>query len=148
MEKVNCNCNYLCAMKITKWLTALAALLFLVSHFFPWLVIHSKQIVVSGLDATGTRYGKPGLFSLLFISLFFILNFILRNWAHRSCIILAALNMGWTFRNFALLSMCYGGECPQRQIAFYVYMMTGVLLLLLVLLQPVRIKEENSPVNA
>ena len=135
-------------MQITKWLTAGAALLFLISHFFPWLVIESKQIVVSGLDASGTRYGKPGLFSLLFISLFFILNFIPRNWAHRACIILAALNMGWTFRNFALLSMCYGGECPNRQIAFYVYVVTGALLLLLVLLQPVRIKEEKAnPVN-
>ncbi len=136
-------------MQLTKWLTALAALLFLCSHFFPWVVIDSKQIVIGALDATGTRWGKPGLLSLLFISLFFLLNFISRNWAHRACIILAALNMGWAFRNFALLSMCYGGECPQRQTAFYVYIVTGVLLLLLVLLQPVKLKdEENRPANA
>lgn len=131
-------------MQIVKWLTALTALLFLASHFFPWLIISSKDITVSALDATGTRFGKPGLASLLFISLFFLLNLIPRNWAHRACIILAALNLGWTVRNFTLLSMCYGGECPQRQSFFYVYLITGVLLMLFVLLQPVKLREEKN----
>ena len=134
---------FVCMQK-TKWLTALTALLFLGSHFFPWLLIESKQIMISGLDATGTRFGKPGLLSLSFITLFFLLNFIPRNWAHRACIILAALNVGWTVRNFTLLSMCYGGECPVRQAAFYVYLITGLLLILLVLLQPVKLKVENE----
>lgn len=135
-------------MRTTKWLATLAALLFLGAHFFPWVIIESKSIVVSGLDASGTRYGKPGLFSLIMISIFFLLNFIPRTWAHRACIILAALNMGWTFRNFALLSMCYGGECPVRQTAFYIYFITGLLLLLLVLLQPVKPRaEKNESIN-
>ena len=37
--------------------------------FFPWVVIESKNIVVSGMQSAGTTYGKPGLLSLFFAGL-------------------------------------------------------------------------------
>lgn len=121
----------------------MAALLFLASCFFPWVVIESKNIVVSGVQAGGTRWGKPGYFSLLFIAFYLVLNFVPTNWAHRSALVFAALNFGWSLRNFFLLSICQGGECPARQPFFYVYILTAGLLLLLVLLR--KVKPEKEP---
>lgn len=133
-------------MRKTKWLTALAAIVFLASCFFPWVVIESKDLVVSGVDATGTRWGKPGYMSLLFISIYLVMNFIQTNWAHRTALLVAALNLGWVIRNFFLLSICQSGECPARQPAFIIYAATGLLLLLLVLIRKVNLPyTENDP---
>ena len=127
----------------------MVAVLFLASCFFPWVVIESKNLAVSGIHAEGTRWGKPGYFSLLFISIYLIMNFILTNWAHRIALLMAALNFGWTIRNFFLLSICQYGECPDRQLAFYIYLITSFLLLLLVLLrkEKLRVTEEDRIYN-
>lgn len=127
----------------------MVAILFLASCFFPWVVIESKNLTVSGIHAEGTRWGKPGYFSLLFISIYLIMNFIPTNWAHRIALLMAALNFGWTIRNFFLLSICQYGECPDRQPAFYIYLITSFLLLLLVLLrkEKLRVTEEDRIYN-
>ena len=135
-------------MGFKKWVTVLVVLLFIATHFFPWLYIESRQITVSALDATGTRFGKPGLVSLLLSGLYLVFALISKGWARWVTIIFGALNMGWVIRNFTLLSMCYGGECPQKQSLFYVYLAAGVTMLLLALLQPVPVapaENETAP---
>ena len=57
-------------MRWMKWVGAGAALLLITACFFTWIVVPSKNIVVSGVDATGTSFGRPGYFHLLF-SFFF-----------------------------------------------------------------------------
>lgn len=126
-------------MQKTKWITVVVALVFLASIFFPWVVIESKDLVVTGVDAEGTRWGKPGYFSLLFISVYLIMTLISTNWAHRTALLMAALNFGWSLRNFFLLSICQYGECPSRQPAFIIYTIGSLLLLILVLIRKVKI---------
>ena len=126
-------------MQKTKWITVVVALVFLASIFFPWVVIESKDLVVTGVDAEGTRWGKPGYFSLLFISIYLIMTLISTNWAHRTALLMAALNFGWSLRNFFLLSICQYGECPSRQPAFIIYTIGSLLLLILVLIRKVKI---------
>ena len=113
--------------------------------FFPWIVIESRNITVTGMQATGTTFGKPGLLSLIFATLILLFSFVPRVWAHRICLFAVAFNTGWILRNFILLSGCQGGECPQRQPAFYSYLIAGLSLLIAVLIQNVRLKQNVSP---
>ncbi len=131
-------------MKLWKVFLLVSGLLLLVSLFFAWVVIESKSIVVSGMDTTGTAYGKPGLLSLFFDVLVLVFAFVPRVWAHRICIFSSALNAGWAWRNFLLLSACSGGECPQRQPSFYIYLISSFLVLVAVLLQEVPYKKSNG----
>ncbi len=133
-------------MSARKLFLLIAAALVIVSVFFPWVVIESKHILVSGMQADGTSYGKPGVLSLFFAVLVIIFSLIPRVWAHRITIFSSALHAGWALRNFLLLSVCQGGECPQRQPFFYVYLVSSILLLVAVLMQDVKLPpatEEN-----
>ncbi len=129
-------------MRTTKWLPVAAALIFMASCFFPWVVIETKNIVISGISAEGTRYGKPGYLNLLFIIIFLLLSIARKSWAVRVNLFVAAFNMGWALRNFILLSACEGGECPQRQPAFYIYIVFSILLLVTLGMQKVKEPEE------
>lgn len=121
----------------------IVAAVVIASTFFPWVIIESKNIVVSGMQADGTTYGKPGVLSLFLTAMIFVFSFMSRVWAHRICIFSAALNVGWALRNFLLLSTCQGGECPQRQVAFYVYLISSILLLVAVLMQDMKLPAEK-----
>ncbi|HUQ97228.1 MAG TPA: hypothetical protein VM010_06160 [Chitinophagaceae bacterium] len=125
-------------MQIKKSALLLLALLMLGSVFFPWVVIESKGITITGMNAAGTAYGKPGVLTLLFGGLVFIFALVPRIWAHRICLFASALHAGWALRNFLILSGCQGGDCPARQPAFYVYLISSFLLLVAVLLQDVK----------
>jgi hypothetical protein len=133
-------------MRTTKWLSIVAALIFIASCFFPWVVIETKNIVISGVSAEGTRYGKPGYLNLVFIFIVLVLSFFQKSWAIRINLFLAACNFGWVLRNFILLSACEGGECPQRQPALFVYLVSAILLLVLIPLQKVKV-QESEPAN-
>lgn len=131
-------------MGIKKWILIAVALVLMASLFFPWVIIESKNIVVSGMQAAGTTYGKPGLLTLLFAGIILVFSLVPRIWAHRICIFCSALNTGWALRNFLILSVCQGGECPQRQAAFYIYLFSSILLLIAVLVQDMKLKNEAA----
>lgn len=138
---------YLRPMSARKLFLLATAALLIVSVFFPWVIIETKNIVVSGMRSEGTAYGKPGLLSLFFAVLIIIFSLIPRVWAHRITIFSSALHTGWALRNFLMLSVCQGGECPQRQPFFYVYLVSSILLLVAVLIQEVKLppaKPEND----
>lgn len=131
-------------MRARKGSLVIIAVILIASAFFPWVIIESKNLVVSGMHADGTAYGKPGMLSLFLTVLVFVFSFVPRVWAHRMCIFSAALNAGWALRNFLLLSTCQGGECPQRQTAFYVYLISSILLLVAVLMQDMKLPAEKT----
>ena len=131
-------------MGVKKWALLIIAILLLLSVFFPWVVIQSKNLVVSGMQTTGTAFGKPGLLSLFFAILVIFFSLVPRIWAHRITIFASALNAGWALRNFLLLSVCQGGECPQRQLFFYVYLISSFFLLVAVLMQDIKLPASAS----
>jgi hypothetical protein len=131
-------------MRAKKGLLLVVAAVVIASVFFPWVIIESKNIQISGMNADGTTYGKPGVLSLFLTALVFVFSFVPRVWAHRICIFSAALNAGWALRNFLLLSTCQGGECPQRQVAFYAYLISSLLLLVAVLMQDMKLPVEKT----
>src|ERR1700753_338110 len=106
-------------MKYSKWLGIVGVILLIIACTMPWVQIISKNITVTGLNATGTNYGKPGLMNIIlscFAAAFFLLPKVL---AKRSNLFVCAFNTAWAIRNYILVSACFLGECPVKQIGLY-----------------------------
>jgi hypothetical protein len=116
-------------MRYSTGLGIAAVLLLVIACFMPWVLIPSKQLVISGMDASGTRYGKPGYLHLLLGFFYLVFTLIPAVWAKRFNLLVVAFNLAWTLRNFLILSLCRGGECPERQAGLYLLAMAGVLML-------------------
>ncbi len=136
--------QFITTMRYLKWIGLAAAVLLIVSCFTPWVIIESRNITVSGVDATGTNFGKPGYFHILLSALFIVCTIIQRVWAKRLNLLVTALNTGWALRNFFIISTCQGGECPEKQIGLYLVLLSSLLLLLSALFPDMKLKEEKT----
>ncbi len=116
-------------MRYMKWVGLFAVVLLIVACFSPWVVIESKNITVSGIDATGTNFGKPGYFHFFCAFFFIIFTMIPRIWAKRWNLPVVALNVAWAIRNFMVIAVCRGGECPSRKIGLWMMLLASVLML-------------------
>ena len=116
-------------MRLMKWIGILAAVLLIISCCLTWVIIPSKNIVISGIDARGTYFGKPGYFHFVTSFFFLLFTFIPRIWAKRSNLLVAALNLGWAIRNFLIITVCRGGECPEKHTAVYLILFASLLML-------------------
>jgi uncharacterized membrane protein len=130
--------------KKMKWIGVLAAVLLVVSCFTPWVIIESKNITVSGIDATGTNYGKPGYFHFIMVFFFLLFSFIKRVWAKRLNLIVVALNLAWAVRNYFVITACSGGECPVKQSGFWMMLLSSVLLLAASFFPDVELKQDKK----
>jgi hypothetical protein len=122
-------------MRHVKWIGLAAAAMLVIGCFLPWVVIESRHITISGVDATGTTYGKPGYLHLILVIPFLLFHFTPRLWAKRANLLVVALNTAWAIKNFFLIAVCRGGECPVRKEGLYL-MLAGSLLLLVAALFP------------
>jgi hypothetical protein len=122
---LSCALNFHCM----KWIGIGAAALLVVACFMIWVIIPSKNIVVTGIDSTGTNFGKPGYFH--FICTFFFLVFLLlpRLWAKRSNLLVTAINLAWAVRNYFIITACREGDCPEKHLAVFLVVAASVLML-------------------
>jgi hypothetical protein len=127
-----------------KWIGLAAAVLMIISCFTPWVFIESKNITVSGVDATGTNFGKPGYFHFLLAGLFFICTLVPRVWAKRLNLLFTALNLGWAIRNLFILAACSGGECPERKPGIWLMLLASLLMLASALFPDMKVQEEKK----
>ena len=95
-----------------------------------WVIVPGKQIFISGVDAGGTAFGKPGYLNLLLSALYIVLTLVPKLWAKRVNIFIGTINLAWTFRNYLLLSRCEAGECPEKQTAIYIFLVAGIAMFL------------------
>ena len=130
-------------MRYMKWIGLVAAALLSASCFFPWVFIESKNIIVSGVDATGTGFGKPGYFHFIMIIFFIFFNFIPKVWAKRSNLLIAALNLAWAIRNYFIISSCQLGDCPVKKTAIFLLIPSAVIMLIAALFPDIKIKEKK-----
>ena len=131
-------------MRYMKWIGLFAVILLVVSCFLPWVNIVSKNIVVSGVDSTGTNFGKPGYTHFVMSFFFIIFHFIPRLWAKRVNLLIVALNIAWAIRNYFIISMCREGECPEKQIGLWLVLLASVLVLIAALFPDIKLKEETK----
>jgi hypothetical protein len=103
--------------------------------FFPWIYIESLQVYVSGVGANiKTVFGKPALMNFYLTPVLIILFLIPNLWAKKINPFVGAINFAWALRNLLLLSTCRNGECPQQQIALYVYFISAIVILVMTVL--------------
>ena len=126
-----------------KWVGLLATLALIVACFFPWVFIESKNITVTGIESTGTSFGRPGYFHFVLAATFVVFNFTPRIWAKRMNLLVTALNIGWAVRNYFLVSACAGGECPEKKLALYIVLICSFVMLAAALFPSVELTERK-----
>ena len=110
-----------------KWVAIGLAILLVISCFYPWVTIESKNIVISGFHSEGTRFGKPGILHGLLSGFFVLFLLINRIWSVRTAFFIGAFNIAWAVRNFIVISTCQMGECPTKHGALYLLPVLAVL---------------------
>jgi hypothetical protein len=128
-------------MKWIKWISILAAIVLIVSCFFPWIIIKSKNITVTGMDVAGLAYGHYGYFLIPLAIIFILLQLINKIWAKRLNVAISAIIVTiafaclWIFR-------CEYGECPEKQTALYIMFACSIVVLLGSLLPDIKLKPD------
>lgn len=116
-------------MRWMKWAGLAAAIVLIVSCFSTWVTIPSKSIVISGVDATGTSFGKPGYFNLLMTLFFIVCTLLPKIWAKRINLLFTGMNLAWAIRNYFVISACQGGECPEKHAGLFLVLVASLLML-------------------
>ena len=131
-------------MHYMKWIGLAAIILLVISCFTPWVIIESKNITVTGVDSTGTNFGKPAYVHFIFSFFFIIFHLVPTIWAKRWNLIVVALNIAWAIRNYIIISACRDGECPEKQTGLYLVVGAAALMLLAALFPDVKLNEEKK----
>ena len=134
-------------MRYMKWIGLAAVIILVIACFMPWVQIESKGITVTGLDARGTNYGKPGYFNLVMSVFFLFFHLVSRVWAKRANLAVTALNLGWAFRNYFVISLCQAGECPDKEIGLFMMVIGAVFMLISALFPDMKLPEPKQDKN-
>jgi hypothetical protein len=106
------------------------------SCFMPWMTIESKGIAITGLDTTGTTFGKPAYFHFFWVGLYLVFLLLNKVWSRRVTVLIAAFNLAWAARNFLVIPGCQMGECPERNAGLYLLLLSSLVLIFAGLLAP------------
>jgi hypothetical protein len=130
-------------------LPVLVAAVVIGSCFLPWMTIESKGLTITGMDTTGTSFGKPAYFHFLWVFLFLLFSLFSKVWSRRAAMVFAAFNIAWAFRNFLVLPICQMGECPIRRTGLYVLLISSLLLFFAGFLGPAKedVETESPTTN-
>ena len=89
--------------------------------FFPFVVIDSLQIKVSGFNSQHTSFGNFGILQTAFLVLHLVFILIYKPWSLMASILSGLLNVSWAIRNYIILTSCWAGTCPSATIYLYLY---------------------------
>ena len=131
-------------MKYSQILGCVAVLILAAVCYLPWCFIADKNIIVTGMSAPGTVYGKPALMHFVLGFILIILFLIPKIWAKRINLFIAAINFAWSIRNYILLSTCFMGECPQIKIGLILSIILCAVIFTMTLLPDLRQIEKNK----
>ena len=131
-------------MKYSQLLGAVLVLILASVCYLPWSFIAEKNLVITGMSAPGTIYGKPGLMHLVLGAIMILFFLIPKIWAKRINLFIAAINLAWAFRNYILLTTCYMGECPKAKPALYLSPLLCLAILIMTFLPDLRQLEKKK----
>jgi len=131
-------------MRWIQWLSIIFTIILIIACFAPWVIIESKNIIVSGNHAVGTAFGKPGYMHILMGVIFLTLILLDKWWSKRIALFVAAFNVAWGIRNFIIISACHGGECPVKQWGIYIMLVSSVSMLIAILFNPSLTREKSA----
>jgi hypothetical protein len=132
-------------MKYSKWVGLLAAAVIFIVCYMPWVYVPSVSLEIGGMYASGRQnFGRPGLMNMIMsagAAVMFLLPYI---WAKRTNIFFCAFNIAWAFRNYIILSKCYGGDCPIKKAGLYILLLASVLMLIMSFMPDIEIKDQKN----
>jgi hypothetical protein len=131
-------------MRWMTWIGLAAVTLLIAACFLPWVTISSRNLVISGVEASGTSFGKPGFLHLFFSVLFIVCTLVPRIWAKRVNLLVSAMNMAWAIRNFFIISACGGGECPDKNNGIYLMLIASIFMLVSSLFPDIKLSPEKN----
>ncbi len=123
-------------MKYSQYIGIFFALVLIWLCFQTWVIIPQKDIIVTGFQSEGTRFGRPGMIHLWFIGAALFLFALPFTWAKRINVFFTAINLAWAIRNYIIVSTCFMGECPEKQWAIYLLPIFAAVVFLMSLLPP------------
>lgn len=121
--------------------TLIAILIIILSHL-PWSIVVEKHLIIGGMNAEGTNFGRPGLLNIILSVLMIILFNIPKVWAKRTNLFVGAINFAWSIRNYLLVTTCFFGECPQKLSALYFLVVTCFSAMLMTFFPKMEIEKE------
>lgn len=130
--------------QVLKWIGVLAAAALVAAGFLPWVLIESKELLLTGMDTTGTNYGKPALLHFVFGGLFLIFSLIPRVWAKRVNLLVVALNLAWALRNFFMITACQGGDCPIKKSGLFLALIASFIILVAALFPDMKMPADKK----
>jgi hypothetical protein len=131
-------------MKYSNLIGAALVLALIVACNMDWVHIDGGRLTVSGLKATGTNFGKPGMINLIAGSIAGILFLTPFLWAKRINLFFCAFNLAWAIRNYIIVTMCREGDCPEKQTGIYLLMISSLLMLLVSFIPELKINQEEK----
>ena len=111
----------------------------------PWAYIASLQTEITGFKTAGTNFGRPGFLSTIFAGIAAILFLIPRIWSKRVNVIIGAIGLAWSIRNYLLVGTCAMGECPEKRPGLHLLLFLSVGVLLMTFLPRIPVKNNNTP---
>ncbi len=118
-------------MKYSQLLGIIATIILVGICYLPWSFISEKNIIVTGMSAPGTMFGKPGLMHIVLAAPLIILFIIPKIWAKRINVFISAINLAWSIRNYILLTTCFMGECPEKRYALFLELLLCSFILVM-----------------
>jgi hypothetical protein len=131
-------------MKYSQLLGCIAVVLLAAVCYLPWSFIPEGNIVVTGMSAPGTMYGKPGLMHFVLGCLLILFFIIPKIWTKRINLFVGAINLAWSVRNYILLSTCYMGQCPQKKYGLYLEFLLCIIILIMTFLPDLKPLEKKK----
>jgi hypothetical protein len=64
-------------------------------------------------------------------------------WAKRFNMVLGALLLSWSFRNFLILSTCQMGECPEKKWALYGCLIVSFGIFIMTFLPKIKVPQSK-----
>ncbi|HEY2727029.1 MAG TPA: hypothetical protein VGI61_07645 [Parafilimonas sp.] len=118
-------------MKYSQLFGITAVIILAAICYLPWSFIGEKNIIITGMSAPGTMFGKTGLMHFVLgvpLIVFFIVSKI---WVKRINVFIGAINLAWSIRNYILLTTCFMGECPKIKIGLILSMALSTFILIM-----------------
>ena len=129
-------------MKYSQVLGVVIAILVMGVCFLPWSIVIERNIVITGVHATGTDFGRPGLMNIVFSLVMILLFCIQKTGAKRTNLFVGAMNFAWAVRNYILVTTCFFGECPQKQIGLFALLIFAFGAMLMTFFPQISIEQD------
>ena len=130
-------------MRFSYLIGVLAAIAVLAASFMPWVQIESAHKVLTGMDAQGTNFGRPGQLHILLSAIAIAMFCIPRIWAKRVNWFVCAFGLAWGFRNFIIYARCEMDTCPVRKLGLYIILFGSIIMLLATFFPNLKITQES-----